>query len=327
MSEEKHDHDLSHKNRHLPSLILGFVVLLIFLAAIFCYQVNSTEIAVLTTFGKITGTKGEGLHFKWPYPIQKVVKFDKRLRCFTGSTGKIEETLTADAKNLIISVYCIYRIEKPELLYKNVGTVNSAEDRLNNLIRSIKNAVIGRHRFDEFVNIDPQKMKIAEIEKEMLDGIKTSALENYGLAVEYLGFRQLSVPEKTSEKVFERMKEERAIVAQNYRSQGDNIAKQIINEADNKKKLKIAEAEAEAKRIRAEGDAKAAAYYSIFKEDPKLADFLRKLESLRRITPKKTTLILNTNYPPFDMLKLDPKTFEPFPESNSPAKKDAEKQK
>ncbi len=305
MSEHKHEIEKTGAVSHIPSLFLGLLVLTIFLAAIFCYQVDSTETAVLTTFGKISGIKEAGLHFKWPYPIQKVIKFDNRLRCFAGSSGKIEETYTADAKNLIISTYCLYKIERPDVLYKNVGTFISAEDRLNSLVRSVRNAIVGKYKFDEFINTDPKKMKISEIEKEILAGVKDSALKDYGIAVEEIGFKQVAVPEKTSEKVFERMKEERAIVAQHYRSQGENISKQIINEADNKKKLKIADAEAEAKRIRAEGDAKAASYYSVFKQDPALADFLRKLDSLRKIMPKKTTLILNTRYPPFDLLNMD----------------------
>ena len=77
------------------------------------------------------------------------------------------------------------------------------------------------------------------------------------------------------------------------------------NQADNDRKLKLAKAEAEAKQIKAEGDAKAATFYAVFKEEPELAAFLRKLESMRKILPSKTTLILNTNYAPFDLLKLD----------------------
>lgn len=292
--------------RHWPSLILGLIVIVIFLFAIFYYQVDSTQTAVVTRFGKITGVKGAGLHFKWPYPIEKVEKFDNRLRCFEGSVGKLEETITADSKNLIIGLYVIYKIEDVEKLFRNVKDIFNAEDRLNNIIRSEKNAVVGKHRFDEFVNTDPAKMKLGDIETQIFEGAKGKALEDYGLQIVSVGIKQLSVPEKTSEQVFNRMKEERGVVAQKYRSEGENIAKQIISEADSKKKLKLADAEASAKKIRAEGDAKAASYYSVFKEDPALADFLRKLDALRRIMPKKTTLILNTQYPPFDLLSMDP---------------------
>ena len=49
--------------------------------------------------------------------------------------------------------------------------------------------------------------------------------------------------------------------------------------------------------------AAAAAYYSVFSQDPELAVFLRKLESMKRLMGKRTTLVLDTNSAPFDILK------------------------
>ena len=54
--------------------------------------------------------------------------------------------------------------------------------------------------------------------------------------------------------------------------------------------------------IRAEGDAEAAKSYETFKQNPELAAFLRKLDSLRRIMKGRTTLVLDTNAAPFDLL-------------------------
>ena len=53
----------------------------------------------------------------------------------------------------------------------------------------------------------------------------------------------------------------------------------------------------------AEGDAEAAKYYEVFKENPELAEFLRKLDSLRVIMQSRTTLVLDTNVAPFDLFK------------------------
>jgi len=77
----------------------------IFGTAIFSYQVNETERAVVLTFNKITGEKGPGLHFRWPLPIQKIVKYDIRLRCYDGNIGKLEEIRTADGKNITAGIY------------------------------------------------------------------------------------------------------------------------------------------------------------------------------------------------------------------------------
>lgn len=291
------------KARHMPTVVLGLIVAIIFLLTIFSFQVNETEYAVVTTFGEIVGTRGPGLHFRLPYPIQQITRYDKRNRCFDGTVGKIEETYTADGKSVIIGTYVVYRIFDPELILKRFGTEEKVEDRLTSLIRTEKNAVIGKYAFKELVNTDTSKLKLDMLEKDILDGIAAQAKDEYGVEIKSLGVKFLGIPEKISEKVFDRMISERNVLAENYRSEGKKIAKKIKDEADNRRKQMLADAEAEARSIRAEGDAKAASFYSVFKEEPELAEFLRKLESLRKIMPEKTTLILNTeDYPPFDIL-------------------------
>ena len=56
-------------------------------------------------------------------------------------------------------------------------------------------------------------------------------------------------------------------------------------------------------RVRAEGDAAAAEFYAVFKEQPELAEFLRKLDALRAVMKGRTTLVFDTSVPPFDLLK------------------------
>lgn len=291
--------------KHWPTLLLGLIVSIVFLLAIFTFQVKSTESVVVTTFGKISGVKDAGLHFCWPYPVQQIHRFDNRYHCFDGNTGKVEETNTADGQPVIAQIFVVYKVLEPEKLFRSLGGIAQAEDKLNSQMRTVKTGVLGKYKFDELVSTDSKKMKLDDIEKEMLKTIKPVVLDQYGIAVEFVGIKTLGLPEKNTENVFSRMKAERNVVAEQYRADGKREAQTMKNEADNKRKLKLADAEAQAKRIKAEGDAKAASYYAVFKEEPELAEFLRKLESMRKILPSKTTLILNTNYAPFDLLKLD----------------------
>ena len=93
--------------RHWGTMFLGLIVAGIFIIAVFTYQVKSTEWAVVTTLGNISNLdsqgkfidRGAGLFPKWPYPIQKIVKFDRRNRSFSGNVGKLEETLTKTIYN------------------------------------------------------------------------------------------------------------------------------------------------------------------------------------------------------------------------------------
>lgn len=298
---ETHVHE---KNQHWPTIFLGLIVACIFLVAIFSYQVKETEVAVVTTFGKISGIKEAGLHFRLPYPVQDVIRFDNRFRCFNGSVGKLEEVLTKDAKNITVGIFVTYNILDPVKFYKTLVTIPNAEDKLNSYMRDSKNAVICTYSFDQLVNTDPKKIQLSEIETKIRQSL-AERVEPFGIKIDGVGINNIGVPEQISEKVFERMVSERKVVASEYRSEGKKIADTIRYEADNKKREELADAEAKAKTVRAEGDAEAASYYATFRQNPELAAFLRKIDSMKKIMGSKTTLVLDTDCAPFDILKMN----------------------
>ena len=136
------------KNR-IPTLIIGSFLLLIFLFLLFAFQVRTTEVAVVTTFGSISGQPRTepGLYPRFPYPIQTVYKFDKRLQNFE---RKYEQSFTRDKKSPILSVFVAWQIEDPIVFLKRFnGDIARAEASLENVVRDAKNAVIGRHDFSE----------------------------------------------------------------------------------------------------------------------------------------------------------------------------------
>lgn len=287
---------------HWPTALLGVVVAAIFLLAIFSYQVMATEKAVVMTFGNITEVTGPGLHFRWPLPIQTIVKYDVRNRCFDGNIGKFEETMTHDQKNIVVGIYAVYRIEDPSRFHRSAGNVAFAEDKLGSIMRTAKSGVVGKYRFDQLINTDPAMMRLGDIEAEMLEEVAPQAMEHYGLKVVSIGIRNIGVPEKITKDIASRMVKERNVAATQYRESGKVEASKLKFEADKTRSLMVSDAEAEAKRIRAEGDAEAAKHYAAFSENPELAIFLRKIESLKRILSTKTTLVLDTDSAPFDIM-------------------------
>jgi len=65
------------------TLATGIVVVLIFGAMLFCFQVRQTEVVVVTTFGKYARTITEpGFNVRWPWPIHNLHRFDNRIRNF-----------------------------------------------------------------------------------------------------------------------------------------------------------------------------------------------------------------------------------------------------
>jgi membrane protease subunit HflC len=293
------------RSLHWPTIVLGVTIALVFLVVIFSFQLKSTEYAVVSTFGKVSEVKEPGLHFRLPYPFQEIFYFDNRERCFEGSVGKIEETFTADEQNIIVGIYVRYRVVDPVKLFKSEKSVEGVEEKLNSLMRNDKNRVVGKYKFSEFINTDPKKMKITRIENDMKSLLEKTARDKYGVEILSVGIKNLGLHKKVTGEVVKRMKAEREDAAEEFISKGKRIAKNIRTKADAEKAQMIARAEAQAKMIKAEGDAKAAAYYSVFREEPELAVFLKKLEALKKIVRSRTVLVLDTDTAPFNLLKPD----------------------
>ena len=295
---------MAEKNifKHWPTMLLGFIVAAILLVAVFSFQLPQTQYAVVTTFGRPQLVAEPGLHFRWPYPFQRVYNFDRRVRCFSGGEGKLEETMTRDGHNILVGIYVNFRISNAEVFFTSLENMTKAESQLNSLMRGAKNAAFGKYDFNQIVNTDSKKMKLDEIQKDILDTLRDRA-QPYGLEIISVGINTINVPKTISEKVFDRMIAERKKESDRIIAEGDKKAETIKIRADRERAQILAKAEAQALKTRAEADAKAAEYYKVFGEDPELAEFLRKLDALRKVMKGRTTLVVDTATPPFDLLK------------------------
>ncbi len=297
--------------KSFASIILVLIVLAAFLLYMIAFSVPFTNTAVVTTFGKVTrtisGESSAGLEWKWPWPIEQVMMFDNRLRVHE---SKLEQLFTADEQSITVTVYTAWRISprKDDVIryLKEIGTPAKAEVVLTGLAHDAMGKVIGEHNFEDFVSTNPKKMKFSEIEKELTKIIADQALSSYGIEVAKVGLKRLELPEDATKKVFERMRQEREQLAKKYRAEGEGIARQIRARANKLAGDIENRARAEAITIRGEGDVEAAKYYEIFAKHPQLHNFIKRLETLKEILPKRSTLILEArNVPPFDLLDSD----------------------
>ena len=280
----------------------------IFVAGLVTFQVRETEIALVKRLGKAkTDAAGNvrvydaGLHWKAPF-IEDVWRTDKRLQTYELKKGRTEQITTSDNQQIVVSTYVLWRVADPALFFKSFpppGTDYSSE--LDALVRSSRNNVLPQHALAEIVNIDSGKARLAEIEKAILAMAQPRARQQYGIEIVDIGFKHVGFPEQVTQKVFARMRAEREKRAQEYLSIGLREAQRIRAEADREASDTVAKAQADSKRIRAEGDEQAAKSYAVFQESPELAAFLRKLDALRLTLSEKTTLVVDTNTPPYDL--------------------------
>ncbi len=290
--------------KNLAITILIVLLIGIMALSLVSFQVRQIQSALVTTFGKPTRQITEpGWYFRWPAPIQRVYKFDSRMRVFQAEVG---ETTTKTAVPIIVNSYVVWKIAKPLEFFNSVGTVKEAESKLRSQISDTQNKVIGQHYFSEFVNSDESKVKIEEIQTKMFNDLKNAVLDDYGIEIKALGIKQLKVSEEVTKDVFERMRAERNRKTEATIAQGNAQAIKITTDADSKKTELLAAAQARAKTIRGQGDAEAAKYYKMLEKDPELAMFLRDIEALKKILQERSTIVLSADTEPFKLLKQMP---------------------
>lgn len=291
--------------RSFNLLALGALVAVLFVFTQVLFIVRQGEVAVLTRLGRPVGAITEpGLYRRWPLPVERVYTFDSRVRVAEGS---LEESLTADGKNVLLSLYAGWRIQDPIKFLERVGTDNQAAAAVDGLLRAAKSTVIGRFPFAALVNADAAQLRLADIEQAILAGVQEQAGARYGLQVDFVGLRRIGLPESITESVFARMRAERQELADRYKAEGEGESIRIRAQADAERDQLLAQADADAKRTRADGDAQAAAAYEVFEKNPELAMFLRKLEIMEETLKERATVVLNVETEPFDLLKGTPR--------------------
>jgi modulator of FtsH protease HflC len=282
-----------------------FFVLLIAVCLIlylFSFQVRETEVAIVTTWGEPGEPISEpGWKFKkLPSPIQKVHKFDSRPRVYLGVK---EETPTRGGDPIVIDSYVVWAIDDAAKFLNKVGTFDKAELLLAQELRNAQNSIVGKYDFSAFVNSDPEKVKLAAIESDMTEALRNVAVTGYGVDVKAVGIRKLGVNEKVTADVFARMKEDRNRRKEAILNEGEAEATKIKDEADKLRERLFVATDSRAKEIKAQGDAEAAKYYKELEKDPEFAKFLRHLEALKIILADNTTIILDQESQPIQLLK------------------------
>lgn len=292
--------------RNPLTLTIGVLLILIVALLLFVFQVRQSEVVVVTTFGKPTrDIHDPGAYLKWPWPIQSVHRLDQRVQNFE---DKFTEGLTADNFNLLTSVYVGWKITEPQVFFpKFAGSATpmaEAEKVLERLLGNAKSAVIGKHPLSDFLAAGETGGQFAKIESEILAAIQSQVrANNYGLEISYLGIKKLGLPESVTQSVFERMTSERQVLISAAQYKGEAEAQIIRSEADRKAAEVLAAAEGQATQIRGKGEAEAAKWLSVFQQNPELANFIFRLNSLEASLKDRTTLIFDQNTPPFDLFR------------------------
>lgn len=290
------------KKRNLITILTAAVLVVIFILLLFTFQVRKSQVAVVTTFGQISGPpRKPGLHLRWPWPIQQVYKFDQRIQTFT---DKMSENLTKDSINLDLSVYVGWRISNATNFLNSFpnGSIEAAQNQLQSIVTSAKAAEVGSNSLSDFVNADIKQLKFDQIQSNIEQLVQSELQTNdYGIQVKFLGIDRLALPDSVTEAVFARMKSEREVLISQAKNYGQAEATKIRANANREASETLANAEAEANQIKGQGVAEAAKTLPIFQENPDLAVFMLRIKALQDSLNQKSVLIFDQRTPPFDL--------------------------
>jgi membrane protease subunit HflC len=285
-------------------LLIGTIVVAIFGLLVFLFQVRTTEVAVVTRFSKPTRNITEpGAYWRWPYPIEKVYRFDKRVQTFE---DKFTQDYTSDKTTLLTSVYIGWRITDPKEFFPKFrgGSVEEAEKILGDLVRNAKTATVGKHALSDFVSVNGGGTNFIAIENEMLEAVRSRVqTNNYGIVIDFLGIKRLGFPEPVTQDVFAQMTSERQVLIEQLQRDGEARAQMIRSDADRRAAEMMAVAKGNATEIRGKGEVEAAKSLSTFQQNPELASFFFRLSALEELLKGQTTLIFDQQNVPFDLFR------------------------
>lgn len=249
------------------------------------FVVDERERAIKLFLGEIEEDLYDpGLHWKWPF-FNTVHKFNNRIMNIDAIP---ERVLTSEKKNVIVSSFVKWRIDNPREFFKATGGDNLRAERLLSqfINKGIKDA-IGKRTMQDVIS--GERLAIMQ-EVAVATNVQAAPL---GVEIVDVRVKKVELPGDVSESVYRRMEQERAKVAKDFRSKGQEKAKGIVADAERQRAELLAEAYNESQRIRGEADAEAAEIYAkAYGKDPEFYGMYRSLNAYKTTFSGKNDVLL-----------------------------------
>lgn len=303
--------------KNLGMFVFGLLVAIILVLYLVSFTIRWKEKGLVLTFGKISSVEDKpGL--KWTWPWQTKVKFDGRIRTYRPKAYQIQ---TKDRQTIIVVPFVNWRISDVETFYtrflKDATDESDIVAKAESIISSWLSDSLGifaEYELGELVTLDSESFRLPQVELGadgnggMLGYVRAKQDEKggHGIDIVNIGIQRMGIPDNVSQAVFDRMRQERGAEERRLKAEGKRQADSLIGRAQSEATKIIADAQAKAKTIEGQADAEAAEYYAEFLANPELANFLRRLETLRKTLTNRTTIILDSDSPPYQLLRSGP---------------------
>ncbi len=234
--------------------------------------------------------RGNGLHFKVPF-VDKVESFSSRLYTYISDSEVVN---TAEKKQYYVQTYAQWYIADPALFSLKLGNMVSAENQLDNLIHPVIVQAINRLTAEDFVsNKDALNAALAKGLKMLNEDMAPRGIEIRDMQV-----HRTILPPANIESTYARMQADRAKVAQQLRSEGEEEYRKAVSAADLEARQIEADAISEAGTVRAQAESEAMKIYAeAYGVDEGFYSYWRSLKALEESLTDKATLVLDKSHP------------------------------
>ncbi|NIM14513.1 MAG: protease modulator HflC [Candidatus Aminicenantes bacterium] len=311
------------KTKGIIIAVVVFVILFLILGPYFI--VEEGEQGVVIRFGRITRMETEaGLKFKVPL-VDQVRYYPKKIQSWDGEAQLYP---TEENQYIWVDITARWQIQDPKVFYERLGEIDSAQQRLDQVINSSARDVIAVHSLREAVR---NSNRINEIERKDVYSGQTGAVEKgeiastvrtftkvtyepikkgreklsdamltaarkmtpeYGIKLIDVVVRQIKYSDAITQNVYQQMIKERNQIAQAFRSDGEGEKAKWLGKME-KERLSIrSEAEKKAKEIKAKADAEALDIRNkAYSQSPEFAEFWMALKQYEKLLPNMKKIL------------------------------------
>jgi modulator of FtsH protease HflC len=317
----------------MKSLIRSAAVAVVIITGVilfnlFTYSVSEGENVILTQFGKPVDKPitTAGLHFKLPM-IQTVNRVDVRIQEWDGQAVNMP---TRDKLYIIVDSFGRWRISDPLLWFTRLRDVRSALSRIEDITGSENRNAVAKNDLIEIVRTDKNRQPVLDaslkselvetnafvlppitngrtgLEKEVLTN-SAAKLKEFGIDLIDVRFKRINYSPGVTEQINSRMISERKQIADRFRSEGEGEAAKILGNKERELQQITSEAYKTVQKIRGESDATATEIYAkAYNQSPEareLYNFLRTMDTYKKIATNDITMVLSTESELFRLFK------------------------
>jgi membrane protease subunit HflK len=274
---------------------LGLGVLLLWALTAF-YTVDVQEKAVVTRFGAVSRVEGAGLHWRLPWPVERVRKVNYSQVRTVSDTAVM---LTQDENLVDLQVTVQYRATDP---VKYLYGVANAEDSIQQALKASVREVVGQSKMD-YILTDGREA-IASRSKQLLQ----TRLNDYGtgLVVMAVNLQNVQPPKEVQDAFADVIKARED--QQRAKNEAEAYANDKVPRARGAAARELAEANAYREQVVAKAEGEASRFVQVlgqYQASPKVTRDRLYLDAMSDVLNKSSKVVLDTKGNPMVYLPLD----------------------